>query len=561
VKIFFAGAEEYNKAFPAMNRLRVRYRLMSYYYLRKKKQHRLEELIYRTTPENVVYLIDSGAFTFMETHLGLAKKEPSKWWDQMERYVEDYVVFLDKYKSRIFAAAEMDVDHVLNFQSVTDNSGTWGDAITRWEESYVRNRLNGSMGYTAPPIAYWRERIESAGVPVLVSWHNCREWKGWLDQCQRYKFLGLPSGEGVSESHWFPYVNEARKQGALIHGFAGTKPEWLRRYPFYSADSTTWLMGSKYGTTDIFQNGRLRFYQQENKKVRLRYRWLYEKFGLDWKKIEKEEPSEIDCMNLLAWVQYSTFLTTVPNKDYWTQELSGAPKDSLGPPSDLDKEELLHKVVTTHFSSSNEEEKREVEEDDAAEAVYSEEDTEDDMSKKIMDEIQGEKERSHREKIRGGEVVQMQPRQSQALVQITKNPLRTEEFVPKDAIATADMTCNECYGQDRCKFFQPDASCYFHLTNTFRNVGDLMDGLRMLATAQMQRVSHALFLEKLDGGVLDRNLSMEIARLESSIHGIKEFFAPPEEKLEIKAKGGAVSAILEALGPRRKKPIVENSPV
>jgi hypothetical protein len=327
-----------------MNRLRVRYRLMSYYYLRTKRPAKRDELLYATTPKDVVYLVDSGAFTFMETHLKLARTEPHKWWDLMERYVEEYVAFLSAHRDRIFACAEMDVDHVLSFDEIWDGSGSWHQALENWWDTKRGNRLDGSRGFTAPPIAYWRERIMSAGVPVLVGWHAIREWRGWKDQCNTYRYLALPGGEEVAENRWFPYVNEARRTGTYIHGFAGTKPEWIRRYPFYSVDSTSWLMGSKFGNTMIFQNGRLRFYQAANKPVRRRYRWLYEKFGLDWAKIEKEDPAEVDAINLLAWIQYASFLETIPNKDYWTKELNGAPKDSLGPPTDWDRDELLHRT-------------------------------------------------------------------------------------------------------------------------------------------------------------------------------------------------------------------------
>jgi hypothetical protein len=346
VKVFFAGAEESNKAFPVMNRLKIRYRLMSYYYLRTKRPNKVYELLYNTTPRDVVYLIDSGAFTFMETHLKLARKDPAKWWDLMEGYVEDYVAFLRTHRERLFACAEMDVDHVFSFDEIWLQAGMWRPALDAWWATRKGNRLGGQLGYVPPPIAYWRERIMSAGVPVLVSWHAIREWRGWQDQCSTYRYLALPGGEEVPEHRWFPFVNIARQTNTYIHGFAGTKPQWIRRYPFYSVDSTSWLMGSKYGNTMIFQNGRLRFYQKENKRVRTRYRQLFEKFGLNWEKIEKEDPAEVDAMNLLAWAQYATYLTLIPNKDYWTRELNGAPKDSLGPPTDFDPRELMRRGHT-----------------------------------------------------------------------------------------------------------------------------------------------------------------------------------------------------------------------
>jgi hypothetical protein len=550
VKLFFAGAEEATKAYRVMNRLKVRYRLMSFYYLRKKNVSKIEQLFQGTIPSDVVYLIDSGAFTFIETHLKLAKAEPAKWWDLMERYVEEYVEFLSTWRKYIFAAAEMDVDPVFNFGSVWNQSGSWGRSLNAWWATSVRNRLDGSLGYTPPPVAYWRERIQTAGVPVLVSWHAMREWRGWQDQCTKYPYLAIPSGEGLSEAHWFPYINEARKHGRVIHGFAGTKPEWLRRYPFYSADSTSWLMGSKYGHTMIFQNGRLRFYNKENKQVRLRYRWLAERFGLDWKKIEADDGVEVDAFNLIAWIQFASYLTQTPNKDYWTAELNGASKDSLGMPSDLDLNELMHKSVTAQNAAAIEGENQEVDEGED-EPVLPE--GEEEPVKKIVEAINEEKRAKHAEKMAGPTVIPMPAPQVTALVQIEKNPQRIGEFIPRHEQVMAPMQCNNCYVQDRCRFYEADASCHFRLTNQFSNPAELIDALRMLMVAQTQRVTHALYQEQLDGGVLDKNLSYEMARLEQSIYGFKEFLAPPQDNLEIKAKGGAVSAILAALSPRGKR--------
>jgi hypothetical protein len=548
VKVFFAGAEEGNKAYPVMNRLKARYRLMSFYYLRTKSPAKQDRLLYDTTPSDVVYLIDSGAFTFFETHIKLAKKEPAKWWDLMERYVEDYVAFLNKHKKRIFACAEMDVDHVLSYDEIWTGAGMWAESLRRWWDSRKGNRLDGSEGFTPPPIAYWRERIMTAGIPVLVSWHAIREWRGWLDQCSQYRYLALPGGEEVSENRWFPYVNEARKNGVLIHGFAGTKPDVIRRLPFYTVDSTSWLMGSKFGTTAIFQNGRLRFHDSTKKQsIRAKHKHLYEKFGLNWKKIESEDPAEVDAANLLSWLQYATYLTTIPNKDYWTQELNGAPKDSLGPPTDLDAGELLGRSSGRTMVT------------DEAEAEAAGED--EGGMKKAVRELEEQRKAAKPDRT----VVVAMPRPEEAsllparvngngaapLVQIAS--ARTQEFVSKEEIVSSPMECNFCNMQDRCKFYEPDKSCYFRLSNTYANADDFLHGLRATIIAQQNRVMHALLQEKLDGGQLDRNLSIELDRLNEMIYNFKDFMMPQQESVEIKAKGGgAVSAILAALGPHKR---------
>jgi len=341
----------------------------------------------------------------------------------------------------------------------------------------------------------------------------------------------LPGGEEVTENRWFPYVNEARKNGVLIHGFAGTKPDWIRRYPLYTCDSTSWLMGSKFGNTAIFQNGRMRFHDAGKKQViRSKHRHLYEKFGLDWDKIEAEDPAEVDAANLLSWLQYATYLTQVPNKDYWTQELNGAPKDSLGPPTDLDASELLGRQVGP-----------------------------------TMDEGEMKKAVKEQEKKKTRPAIVPIAKPEDASLQAPKNgtngagaPLvkisnRVQAFVPREEIVAAPMECNYCNMQDRCRYFEQDQSCYYRLTNTYATPEDFLAGLRANIVAQQARVTHSLLQEKLDGGQLDRNLSVELDRLNQMIISFKDFVTPPADELKVEAKGkGAVSAILEVLRPRKR---------
>jgi hypothetical protein len=303
------------------------------------------------------------------------------------------------------------------------------------------------------------------------------------------------------------------------------------------------LNGSKYGTTILFQNGRMRFFEAENKQHRMRYRWMFERFGLDWKKIDKEDPGEVDCMNLLAWVQFATYLTTVPNKEYWEKELNGEPKDSLGPPSDLDQDDLLSRnFVAGQVESCAADVENSSEEDSAAEG-------EEPPMKKIVAAIEEEK----RAKKTPQKVTPIAQPTTKALVQIEKNGLRENGLtLSREVMASAPMECNNCYVQDRCKWYEAEASCYFRENGDLKSYQDLMNLLRVNIRAQQNRVAHALYMERLDGGVLDKNLSFEMARLEQSIYGFKEFLMPQQEELQIKAKGGAVSAILAALGPRKR---------
>jgi hypothetical protein len=142
----------------------------------------------------------------------------------------------------------------------------------------------------------------------------------------------------------------------------------------------------------------------------------------------------------------------------------------------------------------------------------------------------------------------------QALVQIAPpQNFRVDVSVPKMAMITTSMECDNCYVQDRCKYYGESKTCYFADDNTFENGRDLMRAQRFLLVAQYNRLCHALYQERLDGGVLDRNLSFEVERMQNMLFGFADFLRPQEEEAEIKVKGpGAVSAILAALAPRKR---------
>jgi hypothetical protein len=333
VKIFFAGAEG-NCPFRVLNKQRVRQRLMSFFYLRKKSRSRQDELMFQTNPEDCYFLLDSGAFTIMDTMMQKAKKNPAAWWDFMHRYCDEYVEFIERYKNtgKILAAAELDVDSCLESSEIWYAAGDWQKPLDDWWNAKLANhgRHTGELGYTPPPIAHWRDKIAATGIPLLASWHyGTRDWNGWIDHTENFKYLGI--GGEIQESKWFPYINQARKTGTYVHGFASTKDVWLRKYPLYTADSSTWMSGGRYGVTVVFQNGRLRHYDHSQKEVRKRFRKTYDAFGVDWKKIEADDFETVDEVNVVAWLQFAEYLHSRPGKDYWDKEVNGAPIGSFGP--------------------------------------------------------------------------------------------------------------------------------------------------------------------------------------------------------------------------------------
>lgn len=163
------------------------------------------------------FLLDSGAFTYMNN-----KKGHKVDWDE---YITNYASFIDKHDIEHFF--ELDIDSIVGLKEV--------------------ERLR-----------YKLEKLTNKQcIPV---WHKSRGKDYWLRMVKDYSYVaigGIVTKEIMPrEYRFFPwFLSEARKQDCKVHGLGFTNMKGLRKYPFYSVDSTSWLSGQKFAKIQTF-NGR-----------------------------------------------------------------------------------------------------------------------------------------------------------------------------------------------------------------------------------------------------------------------------------------------------------------
>jgi hypothetical protein len=98
--------------------------------------------------------------------------------------------------------------------------------------------------------------------PMLCPVHHARDDDKWLQKYlaegYEYIFLGgmVPEStaylKGWLDHVWCRYL--VRRDGTAkikVHGFGMTTFDLIQRYPWFSVDSTSWVMGEKYGTVYI----------------------------------------------------------------------------------------------------------------------------------------------------------------------------------------------------------------------------------------------------------------------------------------------------------------------
>lgn len=181
--------------------------LESFFYCRKN------EVVPKLLPTLGGFLLDSGAFTFMQG-------KTSVNWDE---YTEEYAEWIKAHNIEHFF--ELDIDSIVGLKKV----------------ERLRSRLEQLTGKQPIPV-----------------WHKSRGKDYFLATCKDYRYVAIGGLVGNSDDvpdmfmPWF--ITEAHKAGAKIHGLGFTRIEKLKQFHFDSVDSTAWLYGNRSGFIYVFDS-------------------------------------------------------------------------------------------------------------------------------------------------------------------------------------------------------------------------------------------------------------------------------------------------------------------
>lgn len=186
---------------------------------------------YITTPAK--FLLDSGAFSF----LGSAKKIKIDW----DVYLENYADFINKYEIENFF--ELDIDSLVGLDKIEK----------------MRERLEVLTGKQPIPV-----------------WHKNRGKDYFVEMCKKYKYVAL-GGLALKEipillyeKHFPWFISVAHKFGTKIHGLGYTSSDGLKKYKFDSVDSSTWIVGARYGNLCKFLHNEKKIIQIHKKELRVK---------------------------------------------------------------------------------------------------------------------------------------------------------------------------------------------------------------------------------------------------------------------------------------------------
>ena len=144
-------------------------------------------------------------------------------------------------------------------QGVDVNLKAYADFIKGHQDIiHVASNLD-AIGAGNERLSYDRQKeLEGMGVKIQPV-HHVRDHDSWLEQYLNegydYIFLGGMVPEETStlmkwlDHIWYKYLtNEDGTPKVKVHGFGLTTASLMFRYPWYSVDSTSWVMSSRFGS-------------------------------------------------------------------------------------------------------------------------------------------------------------------------------------------------------------------------------------------------------------------------------------------------------------------------
>lgn len=281
--MLYSGVED-DKNFNILYDLGIRNFLMSYHYVQTKN---LDVAMYEE--RGVKFLIDSGAFTYMSN-----PKYNDYTIEQWEAHIEKYLAWAKAHKSIIFAIASLDVEMLVG-----------GDKVQEWNEKYFEPFM-----------------LET-GIPVCFVWHHEATKLSWEQYCQRYPYVGVSWGTdsyqdgtgGLKTGQRMLKV--AEKYGAVVHGMAMTRTSLLTKLPFYTVDSTTWMVGVQYGEVNWWRGTKMSRLKKDKWKGEMLDE-ICNTLGRNRELLLAEDNAEMIRVNVQAFQRAEEYIQSrAKSKLYW----------------------------------------------------------------------------------------------------------------------------------------------------------------------------------------------------------------------------------------------------
>lgn len=198
-----------------------------------------------------LFLLDSGAFTFMNTVKGDIN------WDA---YIRKYIDFINENDVKYYF--ELDIDKIVGYEKVKQ----------------IRRQLETETGKQCIPV-----------------WHKSRGINEYKKMLSEYEYIAI-GGFAIKDIKPQEYplikriVRYAYESGVKVHGLGYTHQDVLD-YAFYSCDSSSWTTCNRFGKIYKFDGQKIVCINPKNTGTK------------------RDKQQEIEAIVLKEWIKYQKYLS------------------------------------------------------------------------------------------------------------------------------------------------------------------------------------------------------------------------------------------------------------
>lgn len=505
-------------------RVGVKSARISYYYFEGKDISAAEETLRVYKDAGIWVMIDSGAHSFagayswLDTRRSSASKQagtltpeyyarleaglpvdPKECLDEIGQYVSRYMAWVKRFRDAglISAWAELDINALVGMEPVRE-----------WRSWWVREGLADNLIVTVHP-----GRADAGEAPF--SGEGNTAGKADLDELYsgRWSYVGLSNqgqkGKKAAVYGWIfsEYMPRMKEHKIRLHGWAMASVMAIQRQPWASVDSTKWNRWGRWKSIchwDANSRTVVEEYWQskslsQDVRNQMRREWLAragtteagsmlddaELVGLR-EGIAELDDFSVDLFNAYQWSKLQAYMEQDTTRAYWL--------------SDDERFALIsakRKVTGADLAPQSE---------------FS------------------------------GALQLSAPVEPGALaVEGSHRGLTAPEL-------EIGRYCNVCVVADKCPKFGKDAACTVSFLRPIQTTEELVAACQDLLAVQLNRAHFAAFVERLQGGFPDPNVTGVLVQFLEMAERIKRLGERPMETLEVKAKGqGIISKLFGSL--------------
>lgn len=286
-ELIYSGVEN-DSYFDILYDMGIRNFLMSYHYICNKHINMEKRF---ADEKNIRLFIDSGAHTYQND-----PKYSEYGVDYWEDHLKKYLRWAERNKKYIFAIANFDFENMVG-----------DEVVNRWNREY------------------FEPFMLRTGIPVCFVWHQ-NSYEDWDFYCKRYPYVGFSSvnteGESISLNEYKDRIKTAEKNNSLVHGFGMTRTSMLTELPFYTSDSTTWLVGLQYGEINYWTGTKMSRLKKDQWKEKFAED-ICNRYNLDIDKFLNEDVTEMIKANVGAFIDAEKYIQDrLRSQMYWLKPKS-----------------------------------------------------------------------------------------------------------------------------------------------------------------------------------------------------------------------------------------------